>query len=104
MNEYCADAESKKNFLNLVSYLDSGIKPKDIEFNLPLVNYNLMELDEEMKLNSICPAVRKFFEQEYDPINFSSDDQNLMKKFLLDIYTTLFRSIKKQKMVQFSKN
>jgi len=45
-----------------------------------------MELDEEMKLNSICPAVKKFFEQKYDPMNFSSNDQNLMKEFLLDIY------------------
>ena len=75
----------KNDFEQLIMYLDLNIKPKNIERLLYLLNFNYIELDEDMKLISICSAAYNYYKDYYHYRRIEKCD-DLMKTLLNKLY------------------
>ena len=100
LRQYCASQKSESNFKELVvTCMDTGMIYENMQFYLPLVNYGLMEVDEQLRVSSLCPAINRYYQEHYELTKLSIGEMDKFRKSLLSEYNKTKLGIIFQRLV-----
>ena len=107
MKSYCSNILEEESFFLLAKTMDTDREQRKNE--LDLVNLALMEIDSKNRINSLNPAIKRFFENKYDFIRmkelpfFPNIKRLLLPIFWENNYGNIFEDLCKIWLVKESK-